>query len=154
MISDLTLSIGTNAAYMQALKSFNEGGVPVGSALLVDDAVVSVGHNQRVQKGSNILHGETDCIEKAGHQFDFTKSILFTTLSPCSMCAGAIILFKIPILVILDNENTADFQTNEAALRDQGVEVIIHKHAPSIDLNHRFQTDPETRRKWLGDVGR
>jgi cytosine deaminase len=153
MITELTLSIGTDAAYMQALKSFNEGGVPVGSALLINDAVISLGHNQRVQKGSNILHGETDCIENAGQQVDFTKSVLFTTLSPCSMCAGSIVLFKIPTLVILDDENTADFPTNEDWLRDHGVDIVIHKHAPSIELNRRFQTDPATRQKWLGDVG-
>ncbi len=153
MVDNATLEAGAEAAYAQAKKSFDEGGVPVGSALVVDGAVVAVGHNKRVQSGSNVLHGETDCLENAGHAHDFSKAVLFTTLSPCSMCAGAILLFKIPMVVILDAENTADFDTNEDYLRSKGVDVVIRPHAPSIALNKRFQTGADTRRIWLGDVG-
>lgn len=152
MPTEQELIAGTEAAYAQALKSFNEGGVPVGSSLMVDGIVVAVGHNQRFQRGSNILHGETDCIENAGHAHDFTKAVLFTTLSPCTMCAGTVLLFRIPALVILDDENVADFPTSEDRLRAEGVEVIVRKHAPSIALNRRFQT--EFRAKWMGDVGK
>ena len=154
MVDESTVKLGTEAAYAQALASFQEGGVPVGSALVLDGSVIATGHNKRVQTGSNVLHGETDCIENAGHEHDLGKAVLFTTLSPCAMCAGAIILFRIPIVVILDDENTGDFTTNVDYLESKGVEVIIEKHAPSIELNRRFQQSPETRPVWLGDVGR
>jgi len=153
MVDEETVSRGTEAAYGQALKSFNEGGVPVGSALILDGTVIAVGHNQRVQAGSNVLHGETDCIENAGHGHDLSRAILFTTLSPCSMCAGAILLFSIPTVVILDDENTGDFETNVEFLESKGVDVLIEPHAPSVELNRRFQQDPATRGIWLGDVG-
>ncbi len=146
--------VGIETAYMQALKSFNAKGVPVGSALMLGDAVVAIGHNQRFQKGSNVLHGEMDCIEQAGHEFDLSRATLFTTLSPCTMCTGAILLFRIPRVVILDSVNTTDFETSEDRLRAAGVEVVNVTHAPSIELNRRFQTDPDTRPKWTGDVGR
>ena len=154
MTNDALLDVGIETAYMQALKSFNEGGVPVGSALMIGAAIISVGHNQRVQRQSNILHGEMDCIEKAGHAFDLTKSVLFTTLSPCLMCANAILLFRIPRVVILDAENTGDFITSEQRLVSEGVDVLVHAHAPSIELNRRFQSDPARRSIWIGDVGR
>jgi cytosine deaminase len=144
---------GIQSAYMQALKSFREGGVPVGSALLLDGAIASLGHNRRVQRGSNILHGEMDCIENAGHYVDFAKSVLFTTLSPCLMCAHSILLFRIPRLVVLDDINTKDFVTSLDALRNKGVQVTVLEHEQSIDLNSRFQTDPATRKLWMGDVG-
>ena len=153
MVDDETVSLGTEAAYGQAQKSFNEGGVPVGSALVLDGVVIAVGHNRRVQAGSNVLHGETDCIENAGHGHDLSQATLFTTLSPCSMCAGAILLFSIPAVVILDNENIGDFETNVDFLESKGVDVRIVPHAPSIELNRRFQQSPDTRRIWLGDVG-
>lgn len=151
MITPAQLKVGTEAAYAQALKSFEEGGVPVGSALLAGEAVLAVGHNQRFQRGSNILHGEMDCIENAGHRVDFSKTILFTTLSPCIMCTHTVLLFRIPTLVILDDVNTQDFETSVDKLEAGGVEVVIARHAPSIELNRRFQT--EFRDKWLGDVG-
>lgn len=152
-MDDILLKLGIETAYMQALKSFQEGGIPVGSALMIGAAIVSVGHNQRVQKRSNILHGEMDCIEKCGHKFDLTKSVLFTTLSPCMMCSNTILLFRIPTVVVLDNVNTVDFTTSEDRLRAEGVDVRIVPHQPSIDLNKRFQTDPDLRKIWMGDVG-
>lgn len=151
MISEAQLKVGTASAYAQALKSFREGGVPVGSALVQGDAVVAVGHNRRFQRGSNILHGEMDCIENAGHLVDFSKTILFTTLSPCLMCAHTVLLFRIPTVIILDDVNTQDFVTSVDKLKAEGIEVIVERHEPSIELNRRFQT--EFRNKWLGDVG-
>jgi cytosine deaminase len=152
-MTDDEMRVGIQSAYLQALKSFREGGVPVGSALLLEGGIASLGHNRRVQKGSNILHGEMDCIENAGHLVDFTKSVLFTTLSPCLMCAHSILLFRIPRLVVLDNVNTRDFVTSLDELRSKGVEITVLEHGPSMDLNARFQTDPSTRKLWMGDVG-
>lgn len=152
-MNDLELRVGVQSAYLQALKSFREGGVPVGSALLVDGGIASLGHNRRVQRESNILHGEMDCIENAGQHVDFTKSVLFTTLSPCLMCAHSILLFRIPQVVILDDVHTQDFVTSVAELKNRGVRVTVMEHAPSLELNARFQTDPATRKVWLGDVG-
>jgi cytosine/creatinine deaminase len=152
-MNEVEMRVGIQSAYMQALKSFREGGVPVGSALLIDGAIVSLGHNRRVQKGSNILHGEMDCIENAGHHVDFTNSTLFTTLSPCLMCSHSILLFRIPRLVVLDDKNTNDFVTSLEELGQKGVEVIVLEHKPSLDLNFKFQNDSATRRIWMGDVG-
>ncbi|MEM6708025.1 MAG: nucleoside deaminase [Pseudomonadota bacterium] len=150
---DRRLRLGIAAAYEQAKKSFDEGGVPVGASLMIGDEVVAVGHNRRVQQGSSILHGETDCIERAGHEHDLSQATLFTTLSPCTMCAGAIRLFRIPEVVILDSVNTADYETTEEEMSAHGVRVRRVPHEPSIELNRRFQQDPVTRRIWLGDVG-
>ncbi|HEY6517081.1 MAG TPA: nucleoside deaminase [Steroidobacteraceae bacterium] len=152
-MTDVEMSMGIQSAYLQALKSFREGGVPVGSALLFDGGIASLGHNRRVQRGSNILHGEMDCIENAGHYVEFTKSVLFTTLSPCLMCAHSILLFRIPRLVVLDDINTKDFVTSLDALRNKGVQVTVLEHKQSIELNSRFQSDPSTRKLWMGDVG-
>ena len=152
-MTDVEMRIGIQSAHLQARKSFREGGVPVGSALLVEGAIASLGHNRRIQRGSNILHGEMDCIENAGHHVDFTNSVLFTTLSPCLMCSHSILLFRIPRLVVLDNVNTKDFVTSLEALKNAGVQVTILEHKPSLELNHKFQTDPATRKLWMGDVG-
>jgi cytosine deaminase len=149
----LLLKVGVESAYMQALKSFNEGGVPVGAALMIGESIASIGHNQRVQKKSNILHGEMDCLENAGHELNLKKSILFTTLSPCLMCSNAILLFGIPKVVILDNVNKEDFRDGEDFLRSEGVEIIIFPHKPSIELNRRFQKNKRTRKIWIGDIG-
>ena len=152
-MNDVEMRMGIQSAYLQALKSFREGGVPVGSALLLDGGIASLGHNRRVQRGSNILHGEMDCIENAGHHVDFTKSALFTTLSPCLMCAHSILLFKIPQVIILDNVHTDDFVASVEELKSKGVRVTLIEHELSMDLNARFQTDPSTRKVWMGDVG-
>lgn len=147
------LQLGIEATYSQALKSFNEGGVPIGSCITVAGTVVSIGHNHRVQCGSNIRHGETDCIENAKHTVDFTKTTIFSSLTPCLMCTGAILLFGIPRVVILDNINIADYEPDLEMLRSRGVEVTIIEHQPSIELNRTFQTSVKTRPIWLGDVG-
>lgn len=152
-MTDVEMRTGIQSAYLQALKSFREGGVPVGSALLLDGGIASLGHNRRVQKGSNILHGEMDCIENAGHHADFTKSVLFTTLSPCLMCSHSILLFRIPHVVVLDNVNTKDFVADLEGLKSKGVRVTLIEHKSAIELNLRFQTDPSTRKIWMGDVG-
>ncbi|WP_018415592.1 nucleoside deaminase [Teredinibacter turnerae] len=147
------LQLGIDATYQQALKSFHEGGVPIGSCIMQAGQVVAVGHNHRIQCGSNIRHGETDCIEKCGHTVDFSQVTLFSSLTPCLMCTGAIILYSIPRVVILDNINIHDYETNLDMLRERNVEVTILNHKPSIELNRQFQRSAETRKLWLGDVG-
>ncbi len=153
-MDDATLKIGIEAAHMQAVKSLGEGGIPVGAALMLDGAIISVGHNRRVQSGSNVLHGETDCIERAGQSFDLSRATLFTTLSPCQMCTGAILLFRISTVIIMDTENVADFDPGEPRLREAGVDVRVIPHAATIDMMRDFQTQPATRKIWMGDIGK
>src|SRR5438477_7410508 len=94
------------AAIQEARVGFSEGGVPIGSVLVCDGAIIGRGHNRRVQKASAILHGEMDCLENAGRQpaAVYRRSILYTTLSPCPMCSGAIVLYRIPHVVVGDNQ--------------------------------------------------
>lgn len=152
-MTDEALKIGIDAAHMQAVKSLKEGGIPIGASMMIDGAIVSLGHNRRVQMGSNILHAETDCIERAGHAFDFTRATLFSTLSPCLMCTGAVILFRIPHVVILDDENTGDFEPGNARLVEAGVKVDIIPHPEMIEIMRTYITEPDTRAIWMGDVG-
>ena len=148
------IQTGIDAAHMQAVKSLGEGGIPVGAALMLDGAIISVGHNRRIQSGTNILHGETDCIERAGQSFDLSRATLFTTLAPCQMCTGAILLFRIPTVIIMDTDNIADFDPGTDRLRDAGVDVRVIAHPPTVAMMHRFQTEPDTRRLWMGDIGK
>lgn len=112
------------AALDQAKKGMAEGGIPIGASLVVDGKILAVGHNQRVQHGSAIHHGETNCIENAGRQpaAVYARSTIYTTLSPCTMCAGTILLYKIPRVVIGENTH---FEASEEWLRSHGVEVVV-----------------------------
>lgn len=137
-----------DAAFEQAQKSYDEGGLPIG-AVLVDSAgaVIGRGHNQRVQKGSPILHGEMDCLQNAGRRASYRDTTLYTTLSPCMMCSGTIIQFGIPRVVIADVEN---FAGDVPFLQSRGVEVAVVPHAPSMTLMHRFLAEkPEL---WREDI--
>jgi len=111
------------AALVEAENSYRKGGIPIGSVLVINDEIVSRGHNQRVQKASPILHAEMDCLENAGRltPAEYRKSTLYTTLSPCDMCSGAILLYKIPTVVIGENKT---FQGPENELARRGVEII------------------------------
>lgn len=135
-----------NAAY----EGLNEGGIPIGAALIVDDEVIATGYNKRVQMGSAIRHGETDCIENAGRLSAkvYSKSVLYTTLSPCFMCAGTILLYKIPTVVIGENET---FQESESLLKEHGVNLIV---LDDIQTKLMFQwwceKNPEL---WNEDIG-
>ncbi|NTW32938.1 MAG: nucleoside deaminase, partial [Bacteroidetes bacterium] len=93
------------AAFEQAQKSLNEGGIPIGAVLVNDEKIIGRGHNQRVQKDNPILHGEMDCLQNAGRQKNYKGTTLYTTLSPCMMCSGTIVQFKIPKVVIGENLN-------------------------------------------------
>ncbi len=122
-------------AYLQAKISADAGGLPIGSVLARGDAILGVGHNQRVQKGDPIAHGEMDALRNAGRQKTYKDTTLYTSLSPCMMCSGTIVQFKIPRLVINDTET---FGGNEAFLRERGVDVIDAAHKPSIEQMAAF----------------
>lgn len=115
------------AAIDEAIKGRDAGGVPIGSVLVVDGKIVGRGHNQRQQKGSSVLHAEMDCLENAGRlpSSAYRKATLYSTLSPCDMCSGAILLYRIPRVVI--GENTT-FQGPEDYLLERGVE-LQHAHS-------------------------
>jgi creatinine deaminase len=122
-------------AYELALKSYTDGGCPIGSVLARGSEIVGEGHNQRVQKGDPIAHGEMDALRNAGRQASYADMTLYTSLSPCMMCAGTIIQFKIPRVVVAENTT---FGGNEDFLRERGVEVIVLDDPRCIDLMQRF----------------
>ena len=127
-----------------------EGGVPIGGALVVDGEVVAVGHNRRVQQNSAIRHGETDALENAGRlpASVYRRATMYTTLSPCDMCTGAILLYGIPRVVMGENRT---FVGGEDYLRSRGVEVINLDSQECVDLMSEFiATQSET---WNEDIG-
>ena len=139
-----------DAAIAEARKGLAAGGIPIGSVLVVDGKVVGRGHNQRVQKGSAVLHAEMDCLENAGRMIaaDYARSVLYTTLSPCDMCSGAILLYGIPRVVVGENRT---FQGPEEYLRARGVELDIVDDAECVQLMSDFVRDkPEL---WNEDIG-
>ena len=109
-------------AYQEAKAGFLEGGCPIGSVLAESDKLIAQGRNQRVQKSDPIAHGEMDCLRNAGRQKSYRRMTLYTTLSPCMMCAGTIIQFGIPRVIIGENKT---FGGNEPLLRERGVKVLI-----------------------------
>jgi creatinine deaminase len=127
-----------------------EGGVPIGAAILVDGAIVGAGHNRRVQLGSAIRHGETDALEVAGRlpAASYRRATMATTLSPCDMCTGAILLYGIPRVVIGENRT---FLGGEDYLRSRGVEVVVLDSAECVELMNEFiAAHPEV---WNEDIG-
>ena len=131
-----------------ALKGYEEGGVPVGSLLARGGEVVAEGWNRRVQLGDPIAHGEMDCLRRAGRQRSYRDAVLYTSLSPCMMCAGTIVQFGIPAVVILENRN---FGGNEDFLRANGVALAIVDDRRCIDLMARFIAErPDL---WHEDIG-
>jgi len=134
-------------AYMEAKKSADNGGLPIGSVLAKGERLIASGHNQRVQMGDPIAHGEMDCLRKAGRQKTYAGMTLYTSLSPCMMCAGTIVQFKIPRVIINDTKN---FGGNEEFLRSNGVEAIDIAHTDSIALMAKFiKENPEL---WSEDI--
>ena len=134
----------------QAKKSLSEGGIPIGSVLVHQNVILGKGHNKRVQNGSVVLHGEMDALENAGRQNAsiYRESVLYTTLSPCPMCTGAILLYGIPKVVI--GENTT-FQGSEDLLQENGVEVVVLHDAESIQMMRDFiEAKPNL---WFEDIG-
>lgn len=137
-------------AVAEAKVGLNEGGVPIGAALIVDGKVLGTGHNRRVQNNSAIHHGETDCLENIGRlpASVYAKSTMVTTLSPCMMCTGAILLYKIPRVIVGENKN---FIGGEDLLRQHGVEVVVLDDAECIKMMSDFiELNPEL---WNEDIG-
>jgi cytosine/creatinine deaminase len=143
--------IGLERAIEQARIGRDEGGVPIGAALIADDGtVLGAGRNRRVQDGSAIRHGETDALEHAGRlpASVYRRSTMFTTLSPCDMCTGAILLYGIPRVVIGENRT---FLGGEDHLRSRGVEVVVLDSAECVALMDEFiAAHPEI---WNEDIG-
>jgi cytosine/creatinine deaminase len=138
---------GMRLAYEQAKKSFDEGGVPVGAALTHKGSLLAVGHNRRVQGGDPIAHGEMDCLRKAGRRRNYKDCVLYTTLSPCMMCAGTIVQFGIKKVVVGEAET---FPGNLAFLSDHGVEVMLMNDERCRSLMREFiRTKPEL---WFEDI--
>lgn len=134
-------------AYEEAKAGFDEGGCPIGSVLARGDAVVAQGRNRRVQQGDPIAHGEMDALRRAGRQRSYRDTTLYTSLSPCMMCAGTIVQFGIPRVVIAENTT---FGGNEDFLRGRGVEVIVANDPDCIALMRRFIAErPEL---WSEDI--
>lgn len=123
------------AAFEQALKSYNEGGLPIGAVMAENDEEIGTGHNRRVQDGDPIAHGEMDCFRKAGRRARYDTITLYTTLSPCMMCSGTIIQFGIRKVVVGENRN---FVGNIDFLRSHGVEVTLLEDPSCIELMERF----------------
>ena len=138
------------AAIEEARLGLAEGGIPIGSVLVLDGKIVGRGHNRRVQRGSAILHAEMDCLENAGRlkATDYARSTLYSTLSPCDMCSGTALLFKIPRIVI--GENTT-FRGPEDYTRSRGIELVLANDAECIALMRAFiAARPEL---WNEDIG-
>jgi creatinine deaminase len=139
-----------DVAIEQARQGRAEGGIPIGAALVVDGRVLGAGHNRRVQLGSPIRHGETDALEVAGRQpaSVYRRATMYTTLSPCDMCTGAILLYEIPRVVIGENRT---FMGGEDYLRSRGVEVAVLDSAECVRMMEEFiAADPEL---WNEDIG-
>ena len=138
------------SALEEAKKGLEEGGIPIGSVLVIDDKIVGRGHNRRVQKGSAILHAEMDCLENAGRlkASDYRKAVLYSTLSPCDMCSGAVLLYKIPKVVIGENKT---FQGPEDYLRSRGVMLQILNDSECIKLMGDFISKNPSL--WDEDIG-
>ena len=138
------------AAIEEARKGLAEGGIPIGSVLVLDGKIVGRGHNRRVQKGSAILHAEMDCLENAGRLTarDYQRTVLYSTLSPCDMCSGTVLLYRIPKVVIGENQT---FQGPEDYVRSRGVELVILNLDECIALMEDFiAARPEL---WNEDIG-
>ncbi|MCB9323170.1 MAG: nucleoside deaminase [Lewinellaceae bacterium] len=138
------------AAIDEAKKGLAEGGIPIGSVLVHNGKIIGRGHNRRVQKGSCILHGEMDALENAGRlpASVYRECTIYTTLSPCSMCSGAILLYGIPKVVIGENQT---FVGEEKLLEDRGLEIVVLNDPQCIEMMKSFIRDrPEL---WHEDIG-
>ena len=138
------------AAIEEARQGLAEGGIPIGSVLVKDGEIIGRGHNRRVQKKSAVLHAEMDCLENAGRlkAVDYQKCVIYSTLSPCDMCTGTILLYKIPVVVIGENET---FKGPEDYSQSRGVKLINLESAECKRLMHDFIRDrPEL---WNEDIG-
>lgn len=138
------------AAIDEALRGLQEGGIPIGSVLVHKGRIIGRGHNRRIQKGSPILHGEMDALENAGRQpaSVYRESVLYTTLSPCAMCTGAVLLYGIPKVVVGENKT---FMGEEDLLRQRGVTVEVLHNAGCIRMMEDFIREKPAL--WNEDIG-
>ena len=139
-----------SAAIEEARLGLSQGGIPIGSVLVIDGKIAGRGHNRRVQRGSAILHAEMDCIENAGRRSprEYARATLYSTLSPCDMCSGTALLYKIPRIVIGENRT---FQGPEEYVRSRGVEVVVVDNQECVDLMREFiRKHPDL---WNEDIG-
>lgn len=138
------------AALDEARAGLAEGGIPIGSVLVLDGEIVGRGHNRRIQQGSPIHHAEMDCLEKAGRlsAADYRRSRLYSTLSPCDMCSGAVLLYEIPEVVIGENRT---FQGPEAYVASRGVKLQVVDDPECVALMERFIAENPTL--WNEDIG-
>ena len=140
-----------DAAVDEARMGLREGGIPIGSVLIVDGRIVARGHNRRVQRGSAVFHAEMDCLENAGRlrSADYHRATLYSTLSPCDMCSGAALLYGIPRIVVGENRT---FQGPEAYVRSRGVTLTIVDDERCVTLMRDFiAARPDL---WDEDIGR
>ncbi|WP_018294137.1 nucleoside deaminase [Mariprofundus ferrooxydans] len=138
------------AAIDEARQGMTEGGIPIGSVLVIDGEIVGRGHNRRVQQGSAVLHAEMDCLEQAGRltAADYRRATLYSTLSPCDMCSGAVLLYGIPRVVVGENST---FQGPEDYVRSRGVEVVVVDDTECRELMEQFiAANPAL---WNEDIG-
>ncbi len=138
------------AAIEEARASLAEGGIPIGSVIVYKDRIIGRGHNRRVQRGSPIFHAEMDALENAGRQLAhvYREAVLYTTLSPCAMCSGAILLYGIPKVVVGEN---LSFMGEENLLRSRGVEVQVLQDVACVELMRNFISSQPTL--WHEDTG-
>lgn len=138
------------AAIEEAKKGLSEGGIPIGSVLVIDGRIVGRGHNQRVQKGSTVLHAEMDCMENAGRlkASEYSRATLYSTLSPCDMCSGTVLLYGIPKVVIGENRT---FRGPEKYVQSRGVKIVVDDNQECRLLMEKFiKEHPEL---WVEDIG-
>jgi cytosine/creatinine deaminase len=150
MNRDNVLDEYMKAALAEAKKGLDEGGIPIGSVLVVDERIIGRGHNRRVQEGSVIKHAEMDCLENAGRMKadTYRKATLYSTLSPCDMCSGAVLLYGIPRVVIGENMN---FKGPEEYVRSRGIDVVVLNDKECIELMGEFiRNNPKL---WYEDIG-
>ena len=138
------------AAIEEARAGLEEGGIPIGSVLVLDGEIVGRGHNRRVQRGSPILHAEMDCFENAGRlrASEYARSTLYSTLSPCDMCSGTALLYKIPRVIVGENRT---FRGPEAYVRSRGIELTVVDDPECRALMEAFIRDHPTL--WNEDIG-
>ena len=144
------MDVFLQAAIEEAKKGLSAGGVPIGSVLVIDGQIVGRGHNQRVQKGSVVLHAEMDCLENSGRlkAFDYRRATLYSTLSPCDMCSGAVLLYGIAKVVIGENRT---FTGSEEYVRSRGVELLVADNEECHQLMTTFIGNNPAL--WNEDIG-
>lgn len=146
----MTMDPFLDAAVREAQQGLAEGGIPIGSVLVLDGHIIGRGHNRRVQRGSAVLHAEMDCLENAGRLTarDYARTTLYSTLSPCDMCSGAALLYRIPRIVVGENRT---FQGPEAYLRARGIALHVVDDPRCIALMESFiRSRPDL---WHEDIG-